>query len=180
MIYLDTSKPSAIQLLEETLKDIKNQTDNVARYVIVATEKVEYSQEVLELLLSYFDQDETTTHVLQLLIQHEDKMRIIDEAFRLALNGWLYVTTSGQKVDINLLKNIDNHINKQMKRLSVVLPYDGINGLLFQCSLFKYVNGNSVKQWDQDNMDDRPFLEKVKDLDTNNNSILNWSDIDAS
>tara|TARA_R100000805_G_scaffold18936_1_gene26193 strand:- start:6584 stop:7378 length:795 start_codon:yes stop_codon:yes gene_type:complete len=180
LIYLDTSKPSAIQLLEETLKDIKNQTDNVARYVIVATEKVEYSQEVLELLLSYFDQDETTTHVLQLLIQHEDKMRIIDEAFRLALNGWLYVTTSGQNIDINLLKNIDNHINKQMKRLSVVLPYDGINGLLFQCSLFKYVNGNGVKQWDENNMDHRPFLEKVKDLDTNNNSILDWSDIDAS
>ena len=67
-----------------------------------------------------------------------------------------------------------------MKRLSVVLPYDGINGLLFQCSLFKYVNGNGVKQWDENNMDHRPFLEKVKDLDTNNNSILNWSDIDAS
>ena len=180
MIYLDTSKPSAITLLEKTLKDIKNQTDSVARYVIVATEKVEYSEEVLGLLLSYFEKDKTTTHVLQLLINHEDKIRVVDEAFRLALNGWLYVTTSGESVDINLLKNIDNHINNQMKRLSVVLPYDGINGLLFQTSLFKYLNGNSPKQWDQDNMDDRPFLEKIKDLDTNNNSILDWSNINAS
>ena len=180
LIYLDTSKPSAITLLEKTLKDIKNQTDNVARYVIVATEKVEYSEEVLGLLLSYFEKHKTTTHVLQLLINHEDKIRVVDEAFRLALKGWLYVTTSGESVDINLLKNIDNHINNQMKRLSVVLPYDGINGLLFQTSLFKYLNGNSPKQWDQDNMDDRPFLEKIKDLDTNNNSILDWSNIDAS
>ena len=51
-----------------------------------------------------------------------------------------------------------------MKILSVVKPYDDINGMIFQASLFKYLNGNRRKVYEDKNVDDRLFLDKVNDL----------------
>ena len=181
LIYLDDDKEEfATQYLEATLTDIRDQTDSVARYVIVATDKVEYNNEIHELLLKFFNKEDTFVHILQLSHIPEDKNFIVDEAFRLALNGWLYVTTSGERVDRNLLQDIHEHINIKMNKLSVVLPYDGINGLMFQTALFKYVNGNKTKLWDIDHSDDRMFLEKIKDLDNTGDCILVWSEVNAS
>lgn len=180
LIILDTSKEQALNHLESTLLSIRDQTDSIARYVIVATEKVEYNEGIQNILVKFFNEEDTFIHVLQLLEKPQNEMFIIDEAFRLALNGWLYITTSGEPVDKNLLKDLHEHINIKMKKLSVVLPYDNINGLLLQTALFKYVNGNKTKVWDIENVDSRPFLEKIKDLDKNGNCILDWSQVNVA
>lgn len=180
LILLDTSKENALLYLEQTLTGIRDQTDSQARYIIVSTDKPEYNEGIYNLLAGMFNKEETFLHVLQLLEVPEDKMFVIDEAFSSALNGWIYVTTSGEQVDRNLLKDLNEHINEKMKKLSVVLPYDGINGLVFQTALFKYLNGNRTKIWDVDNSDSRMFLEKIKDLDKDGDCILNWSQVNAS
>jgi hypothetical protein len=181
LVILNTEKNEAsLSYLESTLMSIRDQTDSSPRYVVVATDKVEYNEGIHAILQKFFNQEKTFIHVLQLLERPENDMFIVDEAFRLALNGWLYVTTSGEPVDRNLLKDLHEHINIKMKKLSVVLPYEGINGLLFQTALFKYVNGNKTKIWDSENLDSRMFLEKVKDLDKSGNCILNWSEVNAA
>jgi len=180
LIYLDHSKDNTLTWLESTLMDIRDQTESFARYVIVVNEKVEYNNEIHDMLQLFFNKEQTKTHILQLLEVPENKIWIIDEAFRLALNGWLYVTSSGENVDRNLLKNLHEHLNLKLQRLSVVLPYSGINGLLVQTALFKFLNGNKTKIWDEDKKDSRLFLEKIKDLNEKEDCILEWSDINVA
>ena len=57
-----------------------------------------------------------------------------------------------------------------------------INGMIFQASLFKYLNGNRRKVYegedDEKNVDDRPFLEKVEDLAqmSAEGSVIEWGE----
>jgi len=75
---------------------------------------------------------------------------------------------------------LHEHLNLKLQRLSVVLPYSGINGLLVQTALFKFLNGNKTKIWDEDKKDSRLFLEKIKDLNEKEDCILEWSDINVA
>lgn len=180
LVYLDHSKDNPLEWLEATLTDIRDQSESGARYVIIANEKVEYNEQIHEMLRLFFDQEKVKTHILQLLEVPENKIWIVDEAFRLTLNGWLYVTTSGERVHKNLLKDLHEHINIKMGKLSVVLPYEGINGLLIQTALFKYVNGNKTKVWSEEEKDNRLFLDKIKDLDKTEDCILDWSQVNVA
>lgn len=180
LVYVDHSKDDPMGDLERTISSICSQTESLARYVIIANEKVEYNQKIHDLLLSFFNKDETEIHVLQLIEVPENKIWILDEAFNLVLNGWLYYTTSGESVDKNMLKDLHQHINIKMKKLSVVMPYDGINGLLVQTSLFKYLNGNKTKVWTPEEKDSRLFLDKVKDLNKTEDCILEWSQVNVA
>ena len=66
--------------------------------------------------------------------------------------------------------------------MSVVKPYDNINGMIFQSSLFKYLNGNRRKVYEgedgEKNVDDRPFLDKVEDLAQKSaeGSVIEWGE----
>lgn len=180
LVHVDHSKENPLQDLELTLSGIRDQTESSPRYVIVANEKVEYNEKIHETLVSFFDKNEVEIHVLQIIEVPKNKVWLIDEAFKLALNGWLYVTTSGETVDKNMLKDIHEHLNIKMKKLSVVMPYEGINGFLVQTSLFKYLNGNKTKVWTPEEKDSRLFLDKVKDLDKTEDCIIEWSQVNVA
>jgi len=180
LVHLDHDKENPLNYLESTLMGIRDQSESEARYVIVTNTKVEYNEQIHEMLRKFFDEDKTEIHILQILEVPENNFWLVDEAFRLALNGWLYVTTSGEQVDRNLLKDLHEHLNLKLKKLSVVLPYDDINGFLVQTSLFKYLNGNKTKVWDLENKDSRMFLDKAKDLDKNGDCILEWSQVNVA
>lgn len=180
LVYVDHTKNNPMTWLESTLTDIRDQSESTARYVIVVNEKVEYNEAIHDMLKLFFDQEKTEIHILQLLEVPENKIWIVDEAFRLALNGWLYVTTSGENIDRNLLKDIHEHINIKMKKLSVVIPYEGINGFLFQTALFKFLHGNRTKIWDEERKDSRLFLEKLKDIEGYDECVLNWSQVNVA
>lgn len=180
LVHLDHDKENPLNYLESTLMGIRDQSESEARYVIVTNTKVEYNEQIHETLRKFFDEDKTEIHILQILEVPENNFWLVDEAFRLALNGWLYVTTSGEQVDRNLLKDLHEHLNLKLKKLSIVLPYDGINGFLVQTSLFKYLNGNKTKVWDLENQDSRMFLDKAKDLDKNGDCILEWSQVNVA
>jgi hypothetical protein len=176
LVYFDLEKENPSSWLESTLMDIRDQVDIKARYIIVANKKVEYNEEIFNILNKFFPSG-VKHHIVQLTSDFENENIIIDECSRHFLNGWLYVTKSGFNVDRQLIKTLHNKINFEMKTISVVLPpHDGINELLFQTSLFKYLNGNLKRRIDEEHFDNRPFLEKVKDLD-NGNCIFTWSDI---
>ena len=105
--------------------------------------------------------------------------RVVDEAFSHAKNGWLYVTTSGEPVDRQLIKKVHNRVNVELKRLSFVEPYSGSDGMLFHTPLFKFLNGNKTKIFNDEYSDSRPFIEKVRDAATRSNSecFVTWVEI---
>jgi len=190
LVLLDTSKDTpeklvAIEDLRKTISDIKNQTLHQARYVIVATDKTEYNEEIQQLLVTEFDHDTTLHHLVKVSQIPENKMLLVDECFRHAKNGWIYTTTSGESIDQELIEKINQRINIDMKRLSVVKPYDDFNGLLFITALFKFLNGNHKKAYEMEDgelyFDSRPFLEKIEDMkDETGETLITWEEFNAS
>ncbi len=190
LIFLDTSQDTpdnllAITNLKKTIADIKQQTLHRARYIIVVNDKTEYNQEIQNALTDNFDHDKTLHHLVKVSRIPENKNFLIDECFKHAKNGWIYVTTAGESVDIELIEKINQRVNVDMKRLSIVKPYDDFNGLLFSTPLFKLLNGNFRKGYETDDgelaFDDRPFLEKVEDMkDDTGETLITWEEFNAS
>ena len=184
-VLLDTSKDDAIENLKNTISDIKNQTLHKARYIVVITDKTEYNQEIQSLLVENFNHEETLHHLVKVSSIPENKTFLIDECFKHAKNGWIYVTTAGETVDQELVEKINQRVNVDMKRLSVVKPYDDFNGLLFSTPLFKLLNGNHKKAYETDDgeleFDSRPFLEKIEDMkDNTGETLITWEEFNAS
>jgi len=184
-ILLDTTKNSAIEDLKKTISDIKNQTLHKARYVVVINDKTEYNQDIQALLAGSFNHEETLHHLVKVSGIPENKMLLIDECFKHAKNGWIYTTTSGENIDQELIEKVNQRINIDMKRLSVVKPYDNFNGLLFSTPLFKLLNGNRKKAYETDDgeleFDGRPFLEKIEDMkDDTGETLITWEEFNAS
>ena len=153
-----------IEDLKTTIASIKNQEIPV-RYVVVLNPKVEHNESIQELLVSNFDYEQTKHHILQLLETPENESLLIDESFKHAKNGWAYVCNAGHELNKDLTKAIHERINIKMKPLVVVEPYsDDENGLLFQTALFKFLNGNKVKIFDEEEAMNGTFLEKVKEI----------------
>ena len=177
-VIMDTSDVESINRLKSTLLDIKNQNKGTPRYVVVINNKVEYNEEIQTLLTELFDHDETLHHIVQINVEFHTKHHVIDEAFIHAKNGWIYVTSAGEKVPSDLLEKIHQRINIDMEILSVVKPYDEINGMIFQAALFKLFNGNRRKVYDDENhtVDDRSFLDKVKSAEGSEGSMLEWEE----
>ena len=185
IVLLDTTKENAIEDLKVTISDIVNQTLYKARYVIVVTDKAEYNEEIQAILVENFDHDETLHHLVKLSHVPENKMFIVDECFKHAKNGWIYTTTSGERIDQELVEKVNQRVNIEMKRLSIVKPYDDFNGLLLSTPLFKLLNGNYKKAYETDDgeldFDDRPFLEKVEDMkDNTGETLITWEEFNAS
>ena len=136
----------------------------------------------MEILAKMFNFDETAYHVVQLRIEIANPSRRIDEAFTHAKNGWAYVTSSGESVPRNLIRKIHQRINIDMKKLVVVKPYGEINGLLFQAALFKFVNGNKPKLYQDEVVDSRSFLEKIEhaSLESDDETFITWSEFNES
>ena len=181
-ILLETNTANEIEKFKQTLEDIKNQQEIKPRYVVVVNDKVEYNQEIFKLLASSFDFEDTEYHMIQLRQPSKNKDSKIDEAFMHAKNGWIYVTSSGEKIPIDLLKKIHNRINIDMKKLVVIKPYDDVNGLLFQSSLFKFVNGNKSKLYQDEIIDTRSFMEKVESAaeKSEKETLITWSQFNES
>ena len=180
-IILDTNVDNAIDNLNKTLECIKNQT-LVARYVVVITNKVEYNQEIQKLFLEKFNFEITNYHIVQVLEQPVISDMLIDMSFRHAKNGWAYSCNSGELIDTKLIEKIHHRVNIELKRLVVVKPYDDtMNGLLFQTSLFKFLNGNGVKVFNDEVTDNRLFLNKVIEAAENSSpeTMIDWSTFNA-
>lgn len=175
-VKFNTESKNPIKDLEHTVEHIANQEDIPARYVSVINDKVEYNEEIFEILKSNFTWDVTEFHIVQMEAKFVNVDRVVDEAFTHAKNGWLYVTTSGRPVKRDLIKRIHNRVNVQLKKLSFVEPYSGSDGMLFHTPLFKFLNGNKTKIFNDEYSDSRPFIEKVRDAASRSDKecFLTW------
>jgi len=175
-VLLDTSRENGVEELKTTLEDIKAQSAPPS-YVVTIVNKPEYSHEVFGILEDMFDIRETYYHVVQLEIEIDDPAKTIDEAFTHAKNGLAYVTSSGESVPRDFTDRAHKRVNIDMRRLVVIKPYERMNGLVFQASLFKFVNGNKVKVYQDEQVDTGSFLEKVEKAfsESDDDTLISWS-----
>ena len=175
-VFLD-SEEGMLDRLKVTLKDIKEQSFGQARYIALINSRVEYNEQLHEILRDNFDFQETEFHIVQTLVDSKSNF-LLDEAFRHAKNGWAYVTTSGENVRLDLLEKIHDRINVDMKRLVLVKPYDDLNGMIFQTAIYKFLDG-SRKLQHKDTGEDMSlsFVEKVEGMNTSDpDTIITWKE----
>jgi len=187
-IRLNTESASAIEELDKTINSIAGIVGGPA-YVAVVTDKVEYNEEIWGLFLKHFGEGSELEpsevikyHIVQLESNPDKLMRIVDECFTHAQNGWIYTVTSGNNVPSNILDRIHDYINIKMKRLIMIEPNQEFDGLVFPAFLFKFLNGNKQKMFDEDNIDTRDFISKVKDAEkrSETKSVLTWEEFNAA
>ena len=152
----------------------------LARYIVIVNQKVEFNNEIHKMLLDNFDFDTTEFHIVQMVVSPSVPEFLIDEAFRHAKNGWVHVCHSGQRIRKDLIELIHNRINVEMKKLVVVQPYDdNLNGFIFQSALFKFLNGNKLKIFQDESVDKSLFLEKVEEAAKRSGpeTYITWGDL---
>ena len=181
-IRLDTAVPNAIERLDETMESLAKINGDVS-YVAVITDKVEYNDEIWEIFIKYLGEDSGILyHIVQLEREIVDFSRVIDEAFTHAQNGWIYVTTSGETVHKDTLDILHKRLNIELAQLMMVEPYDGFNGLMFPAFIFKFLNGNKTKMFQNEETSSLSFMDKLREADkrTDKKSIFTWEEFYAS
>jgi hypothetical protein len=179
-VILDTSAQDAISELKTTIDSIVDMNGDHS-YIVVINDKVEYNEEIWELFNPLKESNPDLKYVvMQLTSSISDQMvSVVDHAFQHAQNGWIMCVNSGTTVAPSVLDGLHNFINIEMRQLILVEPQAGINGLAFPAYLFKFLNGNKTKIFNDEMTDSRKFLEKVKDAEQRGGTktVYSWDDI---
>jgi hypothetical protein len=181
-VHLDTSQSNAIAELSQTLKSIK-EIEGGPAYVVVITDKVEYNEEVWGLFITHFgEHSRIKYHIVQVTDTPEDIMLLVDEAFGHAQNGWVMTSVSGEIIDPNILSKLDKMINVDMRQVIMVEPSGDFSGLLFPAYLFKFLNGNKNKVFQDTIVGTGSFIEKIREAEERGETktILSWEEFNAS
>ena len=187
-VRLDTSGDSgrgeAISSLGETIDSIGRVEGGPPAYVAVITDKVEYNEEAWGVLATHYEDTDTKYHIVQIEGEVEDRSLIVDEAFGRAQNGWVYITTAGESIPSDTLARIHELVNIEMRQLVLVEPYDDFNGMVFPAFLFKFLNGNRAKLFQDETTAKGSFVTKLREAEARNEnqtkSILTWEEFNAS
>jgi hypothetical protein len=163
-IFLKTETSDSLEALKNRIQEIKNQTVGTLRYLVIINNKVEYNEEIHSILRESFNFEETEFHIVQTLLDQEDLL-YIDDAFKHAKNGWIYVCESNKKIREDLFEAIDDNINVKLNRVVLLEPRDGIDGMLFQASIHKLLDGsNSLLDPSSSERVRVDFLSKVREI----------------
>ncbi len=163
-MFLKTTVPNPLANLKNRIQEIKDQTTGRLRYIVVINDKVEYNEQIHSILHDSFDFEVTEFHIVQTLTQQRNLL-FIDDAFKHAKNGWIYVTESNRKIRKDLFEAIDNNINVKLNRVVLVEPSDGIQGMIFQAAVHKFLDGsNSPIDPETGEKVRIDFIQKVKAL----------------
>lgn len=183
-VKFDTEPSDCEDMLSKTLDSIAA-IERKPAYVVVINDKVEHNQFIWEKFFELFGDTVKNTkyHIIQIETKPEKIESLIDESFRHAQNGWIYTIKSGQTVDSDILKKIHNYINIQMKKLMLVKPKgDVFSSMLFPAFLFKFLNGNKQKIFQDATSSEGSFLDKMEEADKRSTSktIVTWEEFYAS
>ena len=177
LIFDKSFKEQGISKLLESIRDLKSQTLSKFRYVVVINPDVAYNEEIQSVLADSFDFEETEYHLIQVLSE-DVELHHLDDAISFAKNGWVLVTTIGQEIPHDFIEKMNNRINRDLLRTAIIKPYDGLNGLVFQSSLYKYLDGNR-KVINSKTGEEMPFsfVDRVEGMEQSDpNIISSWED----
>ena len=107
----------------------------------------------------------------------------MDESFRHAENGWIYTVNSGDVVSPSILEDIHEYINIKMKKLMMIKPNgDAFSSMVFPAFLFKFLNGNKQKIFQDTTSTEGSFIEKMEEADKRSptKTVITWEEFNAS
>ena len=109
-------------------------------------------------------------------------MTLVDEAFGHAQNGWIMTVTSDETVAPDTLTKLNKVINVDMRQMIMIEPSGEFSGLVFPAYLFKFLNGNRIKIFQDEMVDGRGFIEKVKEAEKRGGTktVMTWEEFNAS
>lgn len=155
------------------LYDIENQTIPHRKFVIIINDKPEYNEDIFKNMQNILKTNVGSYHIVQ-TVETDLIYGKEDEGFKFAKNGWTVFLKEGTTVPRTFAETIHNRINIEMKRF-VFSQNKNCNKMIVQSAIYKLLNGNRPKIKEDESIDDRPFLEKFKDLaQTDPNSVVEW------
>jgi len=185
-VRLKTCTTDPIQELTTTLESIvaaSYKREGKPMFVVIINDKVEYNEDIWTLCLRLFGQMQGTDyHIVQINQPFEKDVYLMDEAFTHAQNAWIHTTTSGQVVPNDINDKLHNLINIDLKQISAVTPYNEFDGFIFPAYLFKFLNGNKTKIYQDAIMDHGTFLEKLITAQerSKTKTLYSWEEFNAS
>ena len=172
------------EMLAKTLESIAN-IKGTPSYVIVINDRVEHNQFIWEQFFKLFGEKvkDTKYHIVQIETRPEKVEKLVDESFRHAENGWIYTVNSGDVVSPSILEDIHEYINIKMKKLMMIKPSgDAFSSMVFPAFLFKFLNGNKQKIFQDTTSTEGSFIEKMEEADKRSptKTVITWEEFNAS
>ena len=177
-LFLKTESANPLEVLKNRIQEIKNQTVGKLRYLAVMNDKVEYNEEIHSILRESFDFEETEFHLVQTLLDQEDLL-YLDDAFKHAKNGWIYVCESDKEIREDLFEVIDSNINVKLNQVVLLEPRNGVDGMLFQAAVYKFLDGNnSLLDPSTSKRVKVDFLSKVREIAklSDRKTVFTWEE----
>ena len=172
------------EMLAKTLESIAN-IKGTPSYVIVINDRVEHNQFIWEQFFKLFGEKvkDTKYHIVQIETRPDKVEKLVDESFRHAENGWIYTVNSGDVVSPSILEDIHEYINIKMKKLMMIKPSgDAFSSMVFPAFLFKFLNGNKQKIFQDTTSTEGSFIEKMEEADKRSptKTVITWEEFNAS
>jgi hypothetical protein len=177
---LDVSKENSESKVFDCLQAIKKAEPS---WVSVVTRGPEWNDFIWSSFIQLFgEESDVNYHIVQ--VGKEEPAKILsDHGFKHAENGWVYLLKSSedlpdlaqQKIDLNKV------INQDLKQIAMMQTSEDCDdhGICFSAVLFKFLNGNRTKVYQDEQADSRSFVTKVRDAQkrTESNTIYTWNQI---
>jgi len=97
----------------------------------------------LGILSSYFDSNNIEYRIDYIMEQDAINTRIIDIAFKKIPQSYFCTFEAGFKIPVDFIDAIDRALNDDLERFLMLLPVDGINGLVAQTRVVKQIGGSN-------------------------------------
>lgn len=148
------------------------------KFVIIINEKPEYNLELFEILENLYKENKIVQYnILMPPGEDYDIYNMIDESVSFCKNGWIIYLDSGDIPSQKMTEQIDNRINSELKRLVFCNKKDN-KTFLIQAALYKLIGGNAPKMLEDGEIDNRTFLERIADLQSEDKDcICEWGDV---
>lgn len=175
-----TGDQSTLEKLETTISDIAKAKPS---YITVISDDTALNEPIWSLFIKYFGEvSEVKYHIVQLTEAPKIISRIVDQSFTHAQNGWMMLTSSGERVAHDTLDKIHKLINIDMQQIVMIEPYDDFNGMIFPAYVFKFLNGNKTKIFNDEQAVSDSFINKMKEAEKRGETkcILSWEEFNAA
>tara|TARA_B110000495_G_C23026399_1_gene610039 strand:- start:1845 stop:2636 length:792 start_codon:yes stop_codon:yes gene_type:complete len=168
---------------EENVQTIMQAVSQVdPSWIVVVTSGPEWNDFVWETFIQIFGEaSDVNYHIVQVGKDQAVKT-LVDRGFKHAENGWVYLLKSSKGIPdlLQHKKDLDRTLNEDLKQLVMVenSNHDD-HELCFPAYLFKFLNGNRTKIYEDELADSRPFVVKIREAEarTKNKTVYTWDEI---
>lgn len=166
LLSMDDDAERIVKGLPELVKKCISQEQIKPQQIIVVIKNNIVSYNQLFNILSD-ECDNIEFKLIKVIEPEADLYRCIDLAVQKCYSRYYAIFNLNSNIPKNLIKTINNVINYELKPLSMVTPYCGMNGLIIQTALHRIFGGNK----------EFPIYDKIVEaskMQGSENQIYTW------